>query len=416
MRVLHLVKTSLGAGWALRQMRELVRLGVEVHAAMPSGGPLVPLYEAAGVTVHRGQFDFPTRDPWSWPALRRRARELVSGIRPDLIHSHFVGTTLTMRLALGRDHPVPRLFQVPGPLHLEHAAFRRAELLVAGRSDRWVGACRWTCDRYRASGIPDDRVFLSYYGTNPESFGDRAPGTLRAELGCDARTKLVGMVAYMYAPKRFLGQVRGLKGHEDFIDALALVREHDPEVLGVCIGGAWEGATAYATRVRAYAGSRLGVHLRFLGTRADVAELYPDLDVAVHPSHSENVGGAVESLLAGIPTIATNVGGFPDLVIHGKTGRLVPPRDPARLASSILETLEDPTSARAMAVRGRALARTMFDARSCAAEIRDIYRKILEGPVSDDHERDFEIQDTERTRPLQTPSLFGGDRPQALGR
>jgi len=377
MRVLHLVKTSVGATWALRQMRELVRLGVEVHAALPSGGPLVPRYADAGVVVHPGQFHLPVRQPWRWPALRRQLRELVARVRPDLIHSHFVGTTLALRLALGRDHPLPRVFQVPGPLHLEHPVFRRAELRTAGPADRWVGACRWTCQRYRASGIPGDRVFLSYYGADLEAFGARRSGKLRRELGLDAGTKLVGMVAYLYAPKRFLGQARGLKGHEDFIDALALIREREPDVFGVCIGGAWDGAAAYEARVRAYAAKRLGGGLRFLGTRGDVPELYPDLDVAVHPSHSENVGGAVESLLMGVPTIATDVGGFPDLVIPGETGRLVPPRDPARLASAILETLGDPAGSRAMADRGRVRARQLFDARAGAAEILDIYREVL---------------------------------------
>ncbi|MBX6311475.1 MAG: glycosyltransferase family 4 protein [Isosphaeraceae bacterium] len=378
MRVLHLVKTSVGATWALRQMRELVRLGIEVHAAIPPGGPLVSCYEASGVELHPGQFDLPVRQPWRWPALRRQLRALVSRVRPDLIHSHFVGTTLTLRLALGKRHTLPRVFQVPGPLHLEHSIFRQAELRTAGPADHWIGACRWTCQRYRACGIPEDRVFLSYYGADLESFSARRPGKLRRELGVDARTKLIGMVAYLYAPKRFLGQVRGLKGHEDFVDALALVLRREPGVLGVCIGGAWGGATAYAARVRAYAAKRLGGRLRFLGTRGDIPELYPDLNVAVHPSHTENVGGAVESLLMGVPTIATDVGGFPDLVIPGETGRLVPPRDPVRLASAILEVLGDPAGARAMAARGRSRARLLFDARARAVEIRDIYREVLD--------------------------------------
>ncbi|MDB5352388.1 MAG: glycosyl transferase family 1 [Planctomycetota bacterium] len=377
MRALHLIKTSVGASWALRQMRELVGLGVEVHAALPPGGPMIRHYEAAGVVVHSGQLDFPIRELWRWPDRRRAMRELVSRVRPDLIHSHFVGTTLTMRLALGRDHPLPRVFQVPGPLHLEHPLFRRAELRTAGPADRWIGACRWTCRRYRACGIPEDRLFLSYYGADLESFHGRAPGKLRRELGVDAGTRLVGMVAYLYAPKRFLGQARGLKGHEDFIDALALVLKREAGVLGVCIGGAWGGATAYEGRVRAYAARRLGDRLRFLGTRGDVPELYPDLDVAVHPSHSENVGGAVESLLMEVPTITTDVGGFPDLVISGETGLLVPPRDPPRLASAIREVLDDRAGARAMAARGGARARELFDARSSAAEIREIYREIL---------------------------------------
>ena len=59
MRILHLVKTSVGATWALRQMRELVKLGLEIHVALPPGGHLVSEYEGAGIIVHPLQFDFP---------------------------------------------------------------------------------------------------------------------------------------------------------------------------------------------------------------------------------------------------------------------------------------------------------------------------------------------------------------------
>ncbi len=377
MKVLHLVKTSVGAAWALRQMRELVRLGVEVHAAVPAGGPLLPRYAEVGVSVHEDNFDLPVRRPREAVARMRRLRRLVDRVAPDLIHSHFVGTTLTMRLALGRSHPVPRVFQVPGPLHLEHSLFRSADLATAGEADYWMGSCRWTCDRYARSGIDRDRIFLSYYGLDLEDFEAARPGQLRRELGVAPQKKIVGMIAYMYAPKRYLGQRRGLKGHEDLIDAMALCRREDPHVLCVMVGGAWDGATSYEQRVKAYAREKCPDGVVFLGPRKDVPALYPDVDVAVHPSHSENVGGAVESLLLGRPTITTNVGGFPDLVREGETGWLVPPRDPKRLAAAILDALRGPQRAAEMALRGRELARQMFDVRACARDVLAAYHKIV---------------------------------------
>ncbi len=376
MRVLHLLKTAVGAAWALRQMRLLVEYGLEVHAALPDG-PLVPHYRAAGVTVHLAQFDLPIRRPQSWPALFARLRALVDAVQPDIVHSHFVGTTLAMRLALGRSHPVPRLFQVPGPLHLEHPFFRRAEIASAGPADAWIGSCRWTCDRYLQSGIAPQRVFLSYYGIDTDSFVPAVPGALRAELGLAPEQRIVGMVAYMYAPKRYLGQSRGLKGHEDLIDALALVRQQRPEVIGVFAGGAWNNVTAYEQQVRAYGRQRLGDAAVFLGTRGDIAALYADFDVVVHPSHSENVGGAAESLLLAVPTISTNVGGFPDVVIPGETGWLVPPRSPSRLAAAIHQALDNPARARELAASGQRHVRRLFDVRRTAAEVRDIYHTVL---------------------------------------
>jgi glycosyltransferase involved in cell wall biosynthesis len=377
MTVLHLLKTSVGASWALRQVRELVRLGVRVHVALPPGGPLVARYEAAGAVVHPLDFDFPMRQPWRLPRIRRQLRSLVDAVRPDLIHSHFVGTTLTMRLALGRTSPIPRIFQIPGPLHLEHGFFREAELAVAGPADHWMGSCEWTCNRYRAAGVPAERVFLSYYGVDVEQFVERDAGKLRGELGTASGTQLIGMVAYMYAPKRYLGQSRGLKGHEDLIDAVALLARAEPNVRCVMVGGAWNGAAEYEERVKAYARERCGDRIIFLGTRNDIADVYADLDVVVHPSHSENVGGAAESLLLAVPTIATDVGGFPDVVKPGTTGWLVPPRDPEALTAAIGEVLRDPAGAKEKARRGQALVRALMDVRRCAAQVLEAYTRIV---------------------------------------
>ncbi len=377
MRVLHLLKTAVGATWALRQMRELVKLGVDVHVALPEG-PLIPQYQAAGVCVHIAQYDFPLRRPYAFPALRTSFLQLVREVQPDLIHSHFVGTTLTMRLALGGNHSIPRVFQVPGPLHLEHPFFRRMEIASAGAADSWIGSCHWTCDRYRASGITDERVFLSFYGTDIDALSPRPPGKLRQELNLDPDTCVVGMVAFMYAPKRYLGQTRGLKGHEDLIDALALVQRRHKHIVGVFAGGAWGGATGYEAQVRSYGRQKLGDRAIFLGTRTDVADLYADFDLAVHPSHSENLGGAGESLLMGVPTITTSVGGFPDLIKHGETGWLVPPRDPIALAETIAAALSDPAGARRLAVHGQAFVRESLDVRHTARQVYDVYRTILE--------------------------------------
>jgi glycosyltransferase involved in cell wall biosynthesis len=376
MKVLHLVKTSVGATWALRQMRELVSLGLEVHVALPPG-PLVEDYTRVGVQVHVAQCDFPMRRPHQLLAHLSAFRQLVAEVQPDLIHSHFVGTTLTMRLALGQAHPIPRVFQVPGPLHLEHTLFRAVEIGLAGSPDYWIGSCRWTCDRYLQSGIPADRVFLSFYGTDMDTFSPRPSGKLRRELGLGSETSIVGMVAYMYAPKRYLGQTRGLKGHEDLIDALAECLKSGANLIGVFVGGAWNGATAYESRVQAYAKARCGDKAIFLGTRVDIADLYPDFDVAVHPSHSENLGGAGESLLMGIPTIATNVGGFPDLVKPGETGWLVPPHRPDQLACAIQSALSNREHALDMASRGQRHTRQVLDVHVTASQVFNAYQTVL---------------------------------------
>jgi glycosyltransferase involved in cell wall biosynthesis len=381
-RVLHLVKTAVGAPWAWRQIRELVGAGVDVVVAVPGGGPMAERYRQVGARVHELELDLPLRNPLGLVARVRRLRHLVERERPDVVHSHFVGTTLTMRLALGRRAHPPRVFQVPGPLHLEHALFRRLELSTATAADHWIVTCKRTRELYLAAGVNGSRLHLSYYGVDLDACRRPAGGVLREEIGVPSPIPIAGMVAYMYAPRRYLGQRRGIKGHEDFIDAVAILAGTKPELRAVVVGAAWAGAWRYEAQVREYGRRRCGDRLVFLGYRDDVPRIYADLDVAVHPSHSENVGGAGESALAEVPTVATTVGGFPDIIEPGVSGLLVPPRDPAALAAAIGRLLDDPRGARAMAAEARRRAERMLDVRRTAAEVATIYGQILGGARS----------------------------------
>lgn len=370
MRVLHLVKTSVGANWALRQMRELVKLGVEVHVALPTTGRLIEKYEEYGVHVHTLSYSL----PHLWKSCRE-LRSLVKKIDPDIIQSHFVLTTLIMRMALRTDTR-PRIFQVPGPLHLENLFFRNLDLWTAQKNDIWVGSCKWTNECYASNGISGSRIYLSYYGSDIMNEKSDVRNKIREELSLGNDAILIGMVAYMYAPKYFLGQTRGLKGHEDFIDAIAIVARKYPKVYGICIGGAWGGADKYEHKIKKYA-ARKTDHVYFLGTRSDIPDLYADMFCVVHPSHSENLGGAAESLAIGVPTIATRVGGFPDIVIDGKTGWLVPPKDPESLANAIMKCIESGNDIFEYSKRGEELVRDMLDVKNTALSMWKIYNKIL---------------------------------------
>jgi glycosyltransferase involved in cell wall biosynthesis len=353
-------------------------LGIDVHVALPSDAEgLAPRYREAGINTIGLNLDFPARRPWELPSVLRRCRTAVERLRPDLIHTHHVGTTLVVRLALGNDSHVPRVFQVAGPLHLESQFFAKLDMRTAGRLDYWIATCEWTRRKYLGLGVEPEHVSRSYAGIDIKPFNTARSGTLRSELGIDPETPLVGMVAYMYAPKRFLGQRTGLKGHEDFISALTLTRRELPQIKGVIIGGAWDAAW-YEDRLRDYGRKVCGDSLAYLGTRTDVPALYPDLDLAVVPSHSENCGGAVEPLLSGVPVVATNVGGLPDVIRDGETGWLVPPRKPAELRRAIIEALRDKAEANRRAMAGLQLAQELFDVERTAREVAEIYGRILQ--------------------------------------
>jgi glycosyltransferase involved in cell wall biosynthesis len=98
----------------------------------------------------------------------------------------------------------------------------------------------------------------------------------------------------------------------------------------------------------------------------------------VQPSHTEGVAGtAVEAQLLGIPVIATNVGGQPDLIVDGETGWLVPPKNPPALAAAILDALSNPARTRAMAARGHDRAEALFNGKTNNAAVVEMYTRIL---------------------------------------
>lgn len=383
-RALHVVKTSDGASWAARQVAELVRSGLEVHVALPRAkGDTMSLWKQSGAELHVADLDFPATAPWRLAGVCRAARSLVSEVRPDIIHSHFFGTTLVLRHALGRCHQTPRIFQVAGPLHLEHLPYRTWDLRSAGPMDSWIASSRCIAELYGSFGVGPGKVFTSYYGFETSGISTERRGLLRTSFGISSDQLVVGNINLMYAPKYYLGQTVGLKCHEDVIDALGIVISERPDVVGVLVGGPFGLAAGYERRLRARARLVAGGRIKMPGIlpHDKVRDAWADFDCAVHVPLSENCGGVVEPLLAGVPTIASSVGGLTEVVQQAITGVVVPARRPTALASAILAVLDNLSEQRRMAMFGRSLVQTMFDVVRTSAEIQKIYQHILDSDL-----------------------------------
>jgi glycosyltransferase involved in cell wall biosynthesis len=200
-------------------------------------------------------------------------------------------------------------------------------------------------------------------------------------LGIDSREKIVGNINFIYPPKIFLGQSVGLKCHEHVIDAIGIVLRSRSDVVGVLIGGTFGTAnTLYEERLRARALKIGNGKILMPGqfSSEEVKQSWADFDCAVHVPLSENCGGVVEPLMAGVPTIAGLVGGLPEVVMNRTTGLTVPLRNPQALASKILTVLENPEPCHRMAARGRRLVTEMFNVARTGREVAEIYRHILE--------------------------------------
>lgn len=382
MRVLQIVKTNDGATWAFNQAKKLSDMGIEIICMLPyTKGGMADKYKESGMGVIQFDASLPLSNPFKFFRQKKEFKKIIKKIHPDIIHMHFVTNALFCRLALSSSN-IPRVFQVPGPLHLEKKFYRKLDICTAKKNvDYWIPTCQYSYKAYLNEGIMPENLRLIYYGGyGGESVYSYKENTnkLHKEFEIDKEKKLIGMVSYFYKPSIVKGQKRGIKGHEDFFDAMEIVIRKHPNVQAIVIGGAWNNCTEYVKKLESYAHEKLKDNVVFTGFRSDLKEVYKELAIAVHPSHSENLGGAAESLAAGVPTISTNVGGFPDIVINGKTGYTVDKASPTQLANAIDRMLENYPDALEMAKTGQKHVEKLLDINYTSQEIYEFYKNILE--------------------------------------
>jgi glycosyltransferase involved in cell wall biosynthesis len=184
----------------------------------------------------------------------------------------------------------------------------------------------------------------------------------------------------------FVGSIYPLKGLLQLVDAVAALRGRLARPLRLRIIGATEGteATQYAHRVRRRA-AESGVleQIDWLGVRFEdgVAAELARAHALVLPSFQETAPMSVaEAMAAGVPVVATRVGGTPDLVEHGVTGLLVAPADVAALAEAIGRLLHDPATRLAMGAAARRKAQAQYTPRVVAEKTLAVYEQILRRP------------------------------------
>lgn len=382
MKILQIVKTNDGAVWAYKQAKRLSEMGVEMICMLPSSdGKMSDAYREAKIKVIAYDAALPLKNPIKFCKMKKEFNDLINNINPDIIHTHFVTNALFSRWALGNKH-IPRIFQVPGPLHLEKTFYRKLDIYTSKKNlDYWIPTCQYSYNTYINEGIDEAHVKLIYYGgyggNTLDEYRDNT-NKLHDKFKIARKVKLVGMVSYFYKPSVLKGQRRGIKGHEDFFDAMEIITKKHHDVKAIVIGGPWNQCYKYEKKLKKYAIKKLGKNVIFTGFRTDLKQIYRELAIAVHPSHSENLGGAAESLAAGVPTIATNIGGFPDIIINGKTGLLVEKASPKLLAEAIDNMLNNYANAKNMAMNGKKYVGELLDIEKTCNDIYEFYKDILE--------------------------------------
>jgi glycosyltransferase involved in cell wall biosynthesis len=170
-----------------------------------------------------------------------------------------------------------------------------------------------------------------------------------------------------------LGRFAFQKNHALLIDAFAQVRSNTP--LYLLLVGSGELEDTVRTQV-----AQLGLdkRVRFLGIRADVADILNASDVFVLSSRWEgNPLSVMEAMAAGLPVVSTAVGGVPELVREGKTGLLVPSEDAGALAQALQALVDDPARRQAMGAAARQHAVAHFDIRHTVRGYEQLYETLL---------------------------------------
>lgn len=294
-----------------------------------------------------------------------RLIRFIRAHRVDVIHTHKFGSNF-WGAVVGRLARVPVVIAHEHTWSFEGQPLRRfIDRRVIGRLADAVIAVS-AADRRRmieVVGIPADRVVFIPNGIQPLSVGDGP--ALRREAGVPPRAPALVAVA----------NLRPQKALDVLLRAVSLVRRRFPDAYLLLAGG---GDRAPLEALAAELG--ISAAVVFLGMRFDVENVLAAGDIAVSSSDFEGSPlAAMEYLAAGLPVVATEVGGMPDLVRHGENGLLVPRRDPEALAGAISELLGDPARAREMGERGRELQRKEFSLDAMVQRVQDLYVELLNG-------------------------------------
>lgn len=167
------------------------------------------------------------------------------------------------------------------------------------------------------------------------------------------------------------------KGHEELVEAAARVVPMFPNVIFLLVGR--DSGTMEATRARVRERG-IGGSVRIVGGRTDVPDILRASDLFVHPSREEGFSNAIlEAMAAGLPVVACDVGGNPEAVVDGGTGRLVPSRNAAAFASAVAELLADPGKRKAMGEAGRLRAAERFSLDRMVGEMESLYESLARG-------------------------------------
>lgn len=215
--------------------------------------------------------------------------------------------------------------------------------------------------------IAEGKVTVIYNGLDLSLYQKvENKGDLRKDLGLNDGVPLIGMIANFYLE---------IKGHQYFLEAAKNILGKIQNVEFLIIG---EGTLRQFYEKMAF---KLNIKnkVHFLGRRGDIPWLLSNLSISVISSISEGFSNVIlESMAAGKPVVATNVGGSKEMIKDGITGYLVPAADSSAMASAIINLLQNPEKAMAMGAAGQKIVQEKFTLEAMVKSYEKLYFSLLE--------------------------------------
>jgi len=251
-------------------------------------------------------------------------------------------------------------FRTPMQKRAERAAFRLAHRVIAN--------CKVVQNQLIREGVSLSRIVQHYNGLDLKRLKPRS-GLAREEaremFGLPRERRLVTIVANLHNP---------VKDHPMFLRAAARVRAKVPDAAFVIAG---EGGLMPSLRELALQ-LGIGPDVFFIGRCDRVAELLFASDVGVLSSKAEGFANAIlEYMAAGLPVVATDVGGIREAIEDGDTGYIVPAGDDEAMAERIIQLLRDPERARLMGERGKTIVARKFSSEYHLRNTLELYDELL---------------------------------------
>jgi glycosyltransferase involved in cell wall biosynthesis len=325
----------------------------DVRMIVVRDGPLRRSLDEAGIPVTVTGHEFDHRFPLVVRSLAREFREQ----RPDVLHTHLIGSDIVGRLAA-------RVADIPVVVSTQHDVYERAWHYDAFR--RYTGkrisatvACSSAVEDYCRTvlRIPEDRLFHIDNGVDTARYiSSRMPMRQPVTFGA-------------------VGSLISAKGHDVLVRALAGIADTLP---GSRVLVAGEGVER--ERLSGLAAD-LGIDDRFhmMGTVQDVAGFLRNVDVFVHPSYTEGLSMALlEAMAAHKPVIASDVGALRELLDGGRCGMLVPPGDPTVLGEAMAGLARDEARAQALADSAERWVEDHYSLSREVVEYERLYARLLD--------------------------------------